>query len=258
MELLEGTASRTALTADTGAERPHLPAADGLGDALLLADRGYFDVHYLAEVDRAGGHFAVRAGVSINPTVLRATANDRELADLRDRPLKQCDLPKTGAVDLDVSWRRGATTLRARLVARWNPKREAYVFLVTNLPRERVSAEQVGQVYRCAGKWNCCSRSGSRTPTCAPSTPPTRTSPRGWSGPRSPPPRSSATSPTPRRRCAALKSPPARSPCAPGTDSMPRCRPSPPGKTDPCRQPSATSSTTSPATPCGPTLNATV
>ena len=148
MELLEGTVSRAALTADTGAERPHLPAADSLRDALLLADRGYFDVDYLAEVDRAGGHFVGRATESINPTVLRATADGRELADLRDRPLKQCDLPKTGAVDLDVIWRRGATARRARLVARWNPKRGAYVLLVTNLPRERVSAKQVGQVYR--------------------------------------------------------------------------------------------------------------
>ena len=148
MELLEGTASRTALTADTSAERPHLPDADSLRDALLLADRGYFDVDYLAEVDRAGGHFVGRATESINPTVLRATADGRELAGLRDRPLRQCDLPKTGAVDLDVIWRRGATTLRARLVARWNPKRGAHVLLVTNLPRERVSAEQVGQVYR--------------------------------------------------------------------------------------------------------------
>lgn len=45
-------------------------------------------------------------------------------------------------------WRKGATTLRARLVARWNPKSSAYAFLVTNLPRERVSGEQVGQVCR--------------------------------------------------------------------------------------------------------------
>ena len=36
----EGTASRTALTADPGAERPHLQAADSLRDSLLLADRG--------------------------------------------------------------------------------------------------------------------------------------------------------------------------------------------------------------------------
>ena len=44
--------------------------------------------------------------------------------------------------------RKGGKTLRARLAARWNPESKAYVFLVTNLPRERVSAEQVGQVYR--------------------------------------------------------------------------------------------------------------
>ena len=175
MELPEGTASRTALTADAGAERPHLPDAASLRDALLLADRGCFDVDYLAAVDRAGK--------SINPTVLRATANGRELADLRERPLKQCDLPKTGAVDLDVDWRRGATTLRARLVARWNPKDGACVLLVTNLPRGASPPSRSARSAGCAGKWNCCSRSGSRTPTCAPSTPPTRTSPRGWSGP---------------------------------------------------------------------------
>ena len=148
MELLEGTAARTALTADTGAERPHLPDADSLRGALLLADRGYFDVDHLAAVDGAGGHFVARAPESINPTVLRATANGRELASLQDQPLKQCDLPKTGVVDLDVNWRRGAKAFRARLAARWNPKREAYVLLVTNLPRERVSAEQIGQAYR--------------------------------------------------------------------------------------------------------------
>lgn len=149
MELLEGAVSRAALTADTGAERPHLPAADSLGDALLLADRGYFDVDYLAAVDRAGGHFAVRATAAINPTVRRAEANGRELASLRDRPLKRCGLPKTGAVDLDVVWRRkGGAMFRARLVARWNPKRQAHMLLVTNLPRERVSADQVGQLYR--------------------------------------------------------------------------------------------------------------
>ena len=148
MELLEGTASRTALTADTEAERPHLPDADSLADALLLVDRGYFAVAYLAAVDAAGGHFVARAADGINPTVLRATADGRELAGLRDRPLRQCELPKTGAVDLDVVWRKGPTTLRARLVARWNPESDAYVLLATNLPRERVSAEQVGQVYR--------------------------------------------------------------------------------------------------------------
>ena len=98
MELLEGTVSRAALTADTGAERPHLPAADSLRDALPLADRGHFDVGYLAEVDRAVGHFVARAIDSINPTVLRAEANGRELAGMRDQPLKRCDLPKTGPV----------------------------------------------------------------------------------------------------------------------------------------------------------------
>ena len=148
MELLEGTASSAALTADTEAERPHLPDADTLRGALLLVDRGYFDVAYLAAVDGAGGRFVARAKAGINPTVVFAVADGRELARLRDRPLRRCKLPKSGAVDLDVVWRKGATTLRARLVARWNPKSNAYALLVTNLPRERVSGEQVGQAYR--------------------------------------------------------------------------------------------------------------
>ena len=110
---------------------------------------GLLDVDYLPAVDRAGGHFAVCATAAINPTVRRTAANGRELASLRGRPLKRCGLPKTGAVDLDVVWRRkGGAAFRARLVARWNPKRQAHMLLVTNLPRERVSADQVGQLYR--------------------------------------------------------------------------------------------------------------
>ena len=39
---------------------------------LLLADRGYFDRKYLSAVNRAGGHYVVRASASVNPVVRNA------------------------------------------------------------------------------------------------------------------------------------------------------------------------------------------
>ena len=155
LELLEGTVSCAALTADTAAERPHLPAADSLGGALLLVDRGYFEVGYLAAVDRAGGHFVARAPKSVNPTVLRAEADGRELAGLRDLPLKPCGLPKTGTVDLDVIWRRkggrrsGRGSWRAGIRCAKPTSSWSRTSPASGSPPTR-SAKPTG----CAGKWN--------------------------------------------------------------------------------------------------------
>ena len=116
---------------------------------MLLADRGYFDKKYLGEVGRASGHFVVRASVSVNPVVRRAyTCEGEELEGLRGQALKQCALSKDEMVDLDVVWGTGPRALQARVVARWNPQEEAYTLLVTNLSRDRFTAQAVGQVYR--------------------------------------------------------------------------------------------------------------
>ena len=123
--------------------------ADSLRDALPLADRGYFDVAHLAAVDRAGrplrgarrqvdqpdraacrgerppaGRPARPAAEAVRPAEDRPARSRRELAQGRD--------------DAPGATRRGAGTGSAEPTSSWS----------RNLPRERVSAEQVCQVCR--------------------------------------------------------------------------------------------------------------
>lgn len=149
MSLLDESVSTVTLTPDTAAERPHLPEPRTLCGDLLLADRGYFERTYLDAVNRAGGHYVVRAGASVNPTVRRAyNARGEELQEVRGQRLKESVLPTDGVVDLDVVWGKGAKAMEGRIVAHWNAEEQRYTWLVTNLSRARVTGEQVGQVYR--------------------------------------------------------------------------------------------------------------
>ena len=149
MSVLNESVEKVTLTADTAPERPHLPPPEALRDDLLLADRGYFDLEYLGAVNGAGGYFVVRASASVNPKVRGAYPWEGEaLGEWSEQSLKQGVLSKGETVDLDVVWGKGAGALELRLLARWNPEEECHTLLVTNLPRTRFSAEQVGQLYR--------------------------------------------------------------------------------------------------------------
>ena len=149
MNLLNESVERVTLTADTAPERPHLPPCETLRGDLLLADRGYLDLEYLGAVNEAGGSFVVRASASVNPKVRGAYSWEGEvLGEGSGQSLKQGVLSKGETVDLDVVWGRGEKALELRLLARWNPAEGRHTLLVTNLPRARFSAEQVGQLYR--------------------------------------------------------------------------------------------------------------
>lgn len=144
MSLLDESVEEVTLTEDTASERAHLPSPEELRGDLLLADRGYFEKQYLADVDRAGGSFVVRASASVNPVVRAAyTCRGKELKKLRGRRLKDCALSKDEIVDLDVVWGKGPQAFQARVVARWNPQEGCYTWLVTNLPRDRYTAQAV-------------------------------------------------------------------------------------------------------------------
>jgi Transposase DDE domain len=151
LDLLEESVARVALTPDTAPERDELPAPETLGGALLLADRGYFDREYLAEVSAAAGSFVVRAPVDINPQVLAAYGDTGERlrgwgaqSKLRDGPR----LPRRGFADLDVVWHFTGGSLTARVVVSWNAADGEYRYLVTNLPRERYTPAHIASSYR--------------------------------------------------------------------------------------------------------------
>ena len=141
--------SRVTLTPDTFAERAELPAPDTLCKALLLADRGYFEVGYLAALEAAGAGFVVRGISGVNPRIVAAYGEDgRRIKRMAGQRLKACRLPKRGMLDLDVEWDRRGNALCARLLISWNRGKKEYRYLVTNLPRARYTPRQVDQAYR--------------------------------------------------------------------------------------------------------------
>ena len=61
MSFLDESVTQVTLTADTAAERPHLPSPQTRYGDRPLADRDYFDRKYLGAVNRAGGAKVDRA-----------------------------------------------------------------------------------------------------------------------------------------------------------------------------------------------------
>lgn len=149
MDLLEESLTQVVLTPDTFAERAELPAPQTLRGALLLADRGYFDVKYLNELNKHAAHFVVRGFISINPTVLAGYREDgTSLRGIAGKALRDLRRPKRKMLDLDVEWGAGENAVRARVIVSWNATKKEYRYLVTNLARERYSVGQITQAYR--------------------------------------------------------------------------------------------------------------
>ena len=122
MDLLSEALEHVTLTPDTFGERAELPDPGSLSGCLLLADRGYFSLPYVGEMIEAGASFALREVVE--------------------------RFPKKTPVDLDVGWRNAQRQIFCRLVVNYNPKTREFRYLLTNLPRTRYAAEQVGLAYK--------------------------------------------------------------------------------------------------------------
>src|SRR5881296_4788301 len=72
MDLLCDAPTTVVLTPDTTSEQAFLPEPTSLRACVLLADRGYIDLHYLQRVQDEGGFFLIRAKAGMNPQVLEA------------------------------------------------------------------------------------------------------------------------------------------------------------------------------------------
>ena len=122
--------------------RRFCPSQPSLRGSLLLADRGYLDLHYLRRVQDAGGFFLIRAKAGMNPQVVEAFREDgKRLRSLRNKPLKaiHAKLPKRQRVELVVEWQVEAHPLRLRLLISWNRQTKEFCYLLTNLPATALS-----------------------------------------------------------------------------------------------------------------------
>lgn len=148
MSLLSEQPVSLTLTPDRTSERTYLPKAETLMDTLLLADAGYMDLDYLANLTRHGGYFLMRAGKHLNPNVMQATdAKGKILDKLANKPLKEVLRSKgrkRAVLDLDVAWKHYS----CRMVAIWHQQDNRYLCWLTNLPRPRFSTEDISKLYR--------------------------------------------------------------------------------------------------------------
>ena len=151
MDLLCDTPTTVVMTPDTTNEQAFLPEPASLRASLLLADRGYLDLHYLRRVQDEGGFFLIRAKAGMNPHVIEAFREDgKRLRSLRNKPLKaiHVKLPKRQRVELGVQWQIDGHPLCLRLILSWNPRTKSFCYFLTNLPPKRYPLEVICRAYK--------------------------------------------------------------------------------------------------------------
>ena len=151
MDLLCDAPTTVVLTPDTTNEQAFLPEPAALRASVLLADRGYLDLHYLRRVQDAGGFFILRAKAGMNPQVVEAFREDgTRLRSLRNKPLKaiHAKLPKRQRVELVVAWQVEERPLRLRLLISWNRRTKEFCYVVTNLPATRYPLDMIYRAYK--------------------------------------------------------------------------------------------------------------
>jgi DDE family transposase len=151
MDLLCDAPTTVVLTPDTTNEQAFLPEPASRRDSVLLADRGYLDLHYLRRVQEEGGFFLIRAKAGMNPQVVEAFREDgKRLRSLRNKPLKaiHAKLPKRQRVELLVEWQVEKHPLRLRLLISWNRRTKEFCYLVTNLPAKRYHLDLIYRAYK--------------------------------------------------------------------------------------------------------------
>lgn len=148
MDLLSESVESIVLTPDTDSEVHYAPPPLTVSGSLVLLDRMFFIKDYLADIDKANGHYIVRSKGVINPTIIRATgSHGRTIKSWQGRSLKdvRANIKRYEWVDLTVCW---ANTLETRIIASWDHKNNRVRYLVSNLPEATFTPEQVMEAYR--------------------------------------------------------------------------------------------------------------
>jgi len=151
MDLLCDAPTTVVLTPDTANEQAFLPEPVSLRDSLLLADRGYVDLHYLRRVQDEHGFFLIRAKAGMNPQVVEAFREDgKRLPSLRNKrlPMIHAKLPKRQRVELRVQWQVDGQALCLRLILSWHPRTKSFCYFLTNLPPKRYPLEVICRAYK--------------------------------------------------------------------------------------------------------------
>lgn len=148
MSLFSMSPQKMTITADTASERTYLPNPIAMKNKLLLADAGYVDFGYFEALTKQGGFFIVRGGKSLNPIIIDAyNGKGRALPKLKGKKLKEVTRRSNRSEVIDLTVRAGKKEFR--VVRRWFAEEKRFCLWLTNLPREKYSADDVMSIYRC-------------------------------------------------------------------------------------------------------------
>ena len=145
-DILHSQPESISVSADSVAEYDFLPQAASLKDKLFMADRGYFKLSYLKEIEDAGGAYVVRAKATSNPLILAGyNAQGKRLKRFNQVKLQAVKkhIRRSRIVDMDV---RNKSDYR--MIASWPEGKSEPSYWVTNLPREQYSAHTIIKLYR--------------------------------------------------------------------------------------------------------------
>jgi len=151
MDLLCDAPTTVVLSPDTTSEQTFLPEPTSLHASVLLADRGYVDLHYLRRVQDKGGFFLIRAKAGMNPQVLEAFREDgKRLRSLRHTSLQtiHAKLPKRQRGELVVQWHVDKCPLCLRLIISWNRRTKSFCSLLTNLASRHYPLDTICRAYK--------------------------------------------------------------------------------------------------------------
>jgi len=139
---------QSVIAPDTQSEHDFIP--EGEKDVLYLLDRGYLNNPKLQRIEDAGGFFINRATMTINPLIEKVYGTSLTQKRLREGyQLNHRALKKGLNYDFLVRFtgRNGSVYLR-RLLVLYNPQTKIHNFFITNISPMRVSAQEVGALYR--------------------------------------------------------------------------------------------------------------
>lgn len=140
------------LPPDTANAQACVPDPASRRDSVLLADRGYVDLHSMSRGQDAGGFLLIRAKTGRKPQVVEAfRADGTRVRSLRHQPLKtlHATLPTRQRVERGGRGEVDGHPLCLRLLIRWNPRTKSFCYCLTNLPPTRYPLEVLWR----ADKW---------------------------------------------------------------------------------------------------------
>lgn len=150
------------VTSERVHDGPVLRAGRWVRDRLLIFDLGYYRFQLFACIDREGGYFLTRLKDGANPliTAVHRTWRGRSVPLVGERLQDVLGRLQRQAFDVEVELKfkhrayRGRSTtgrLRVRLVGVRDERTGKYHLYVTNIPVERLAADEVAKTY--AARW---------------------------------------------------------------------------------------------------------